>query len=333
MNINRKLLLLALAILWFEAISADSVRARGLGIPFEGQPGPLNAISDVAGVEVGHVTLIEGEGALEVGTGPVRTGVTAIHPRGRDSTDPVFAGWFTLNASGEMTGTTWLEERGLVEGPIAITNTHSVGVVRDASVAWMVEKVWPAVWHAPVVGETYDGALNDINGFHVTREHALEAMRKARNGAVEEGAVGGGTGMVCNGFKGGIGTASRRFQAAGGTHTLGVLVQCNYNWGGDDLRLGGRQVSGLLPVGRHCFSERSIERHVDWYPYCGDRDPESVSPAERDGSIIIVVATDAPLLPHQLMRLAKRPSLGLGRLGAISGDGSGDIFIAFSTGL
>ena len=331
MKINRKILFLALAILWIEAISADSVRVRGLGIPFEGQPGPLNAISDVAGVEVGHVTLIEGEGALEVGTGPVRTGVTAIHPRGRDSTDPVFAGWFTLNASGEMTGTTWLEERGLVEGPIAITNTHSVGVVRDASVAWMVEKVWPAVWHAPVVGETYDGALNDINGFHVTREHALEAMRKARNGAVEEGAVGGGTGMVCNGFKGGIGTASRRFQAAGGTHTLGVLVQCNYNWGGDDLRLGGRQVSGLLPVGRHCFSERSIERHVDWYPYCSDRDPESVSPAERDGSIIIVVATDAPLLPHQLMRLAKRPSLGLGRLGAISGDGSGDIFIAFST--
>ncbi len=191
--------------------AAETTRARDLGIPFEGTPGPLNAITDVAGVEVGHVTLIKGDGALEVGSGPVRTGVTAIHPRGKDSNDPVFAGWFTLNASGEMTGTTWLEERGLVDGPIAITNTHSVGVVRDAAVAWMVEHGWPAAWHAPVVGETFDGALNDINGFHVTREHALDAMGKASGGAVAEGAVGGGTGMVCNGFKGGIGTASRTF--------------------------------------------------------------------------------------------------------------------------
>lgn len=305
-------------------------RARDLGIPFVGQPGPLNAITDVAGVEVGQVTLISGEGKMEVGKGPVRTGVTSIHPRGKDSIDPVFAGWFTLNASGEMTGTTWLEERGLVDGPISITNTHSVGVVRDASVAWMVSKGWPADWHAPVVGETYDGALNDINGFHVQPEHALEAMRTATSGPVEEGAVGGGTGMVCNGFKGGIGTASRKFGGLGEQYTVGILVQCNYNWDGDDLRLGGKPVSSLLPVGEHCFTDRSIERHVDWYPYCDDAEAR-VSDATRDGSIIIVVATDAPLLPHQLMRVAKRPSLALGRLGAISSGGSGDIFIAFST--
>jgi len=319
-------------ILACHTVSADNtIRARNLGIPFEGQPGPLNAITDVAGVEVGQVTLIEGEGLLQVGSGPVRTGVTAIHPRGKESLDPVFAGWFTLNASGEMTGTTWLEERGLVDGPIAITNTHSVGIVRDASVAWMVSKGWPADWHAPVVAETYDGALNDINGFHVSREHAMEAMRVATSGPVEEGAVGGGTGMVCNGFKGGIGTASRRFEAGGMSFTVGVLVQCNYNWDGDDLRLGGKRVSKLLPVGRHCFEDRSIERHVNWYPYCDEIETDTISDATRDGSIIIVVATDAPLLPHQLRRVAKRPALALGRLGAISSAGSGDIFLAFST--
>ena len=311
--------------------AAESIRARDLGIPFDGTPGPLNAITDVAGVEVGHVTLMKGDGALKVGSGPVRTGVTVIHPRGKQSNDPVFAGWFTLNASGEMTGTTWLEERGLVDGPIAITNTHSVGVVRDASVAWMVERGWPAAWHAPVVGETYDGALNDINGFHVTREHALDAMAKASGGPVVEGAVGGGTGMVCNGFKGGIGTASRTFRAQGSRFTVGVLVQCNYNWSGDGLRLGGRAVSGILPVGQHCFTDRSIERHVSSIPYCDGTGEDELDGPSRDGSIIIVVATDAPLLPHQLRRLAKRPSLGLGRLGAISSDGSGDIFIAFST--
>jgi len=329
--ISASLLCVSCAFGSVHAIAADSIRARELGIPFEGRPGPLNAITDVAGVEVGHVTLIEGEGLLKVGSGPIRTGVTAIHPRGKGSTDPVFAGWFTLNASGEMTGTTWLEERGLVDGPIAITNTHSVGVVRDAAVAWMVDKGWPAVWHAPVVAETYDGGLNDINGFHVTREHALEAMAKATAGPVDEGVVGGGTGMVCNGFKGGIGTASRRFEALDSQFTVGVLVQCNYNWDGDDLRLGGKAMGELLPVGRHCFTDRSIKRHVNWYPYCDDAREDEVLPATRDGSIIIVVATDAPLLPHQLRRVAKRPSLGLGRLGAISGDGSGDIFIAFST--
>ena len=306
-------------------------RARDLGIPFDGRPGPLNAITDVAGVEVGHVTLIEGDGALEVGKGPVRTGVTTIHPRGKDSNDPVLAGWFTLNASGEMTGTTWLEERGLIDGPISITNTHSVGVVRDASVAWMVDKGWPALWHAPVVAETYDGALNDINGFHVTKAHALEAMANATTGPVEEGAVGGGTGMVCNGFKGGIGTSSRRFEMLNRTFTVGVLVQCNYNYDGENLHLGGRDVSRELQGGQHCFVDRSIERHLPFFPYC--EQPDSAEPGEpgRDGSIIIVVATDAPLLPNQLRRLAKRPSLAIGRLGGVSGDGSGDIFVAFST--
>lgn len=310
---------------------AQEARARDLGIPFDGQPGRLNAITDVSGVEVGQVTLIEGDGLLQVGSGPIRTGVTVVHPRGKNSTDPVFAGWFTLNGSGEMTGTTWLEERGLVDGPIAITNTHSVGVVRDAAVAWMVEQSWPAVWHAPVVAETFDGGLNDINGFHVTRAHALEAMRNARGGPVQEGVVGGGTGMVCNGFKGGIGTASRQFGILDNQYTVGVLVQCNYNWGGDNLRLGGIAVSELLPVGRHCFTDRSIQRHLDWYPYCDEDQQDARSQPARDGSIIIVVATDAPLLPHQLQRLAKRPSLALGRLGAISNSTSGDIFIAFST--
>ena len=319
------------ALFHHSTVVAETTRARDLGIPFDGQPGPLNAITDVVGVEVGQVTLIEGEGLLQVGKGPIRTGVTAIHPRGKDSTDPVFAGWFTLNASGEMTGTTWLEERGLIDGPIAITNTHSVGVVRDAAVAWMVDRGWEAVWHAPVVAETYDGGLSDINGFHVTRDHALQAMADAKPGPVEEGVVGGGTGMVCNGFKGGIGTASRQIEVLGKKYIVGVLVQCNYNWDGDDLRLGGRLVSERLPVGEHCFVDRSIERHVDWYPYCEASNEDSTSKSTRDGSIIVVVATDAPLLPHQLMRVAKRPSLGLGRLGAISGDGSGDIFVAFST--
>jgi D-aminopeptidase len=311
--------------------TADGTRARDLGIPFAGQPGELNAITDVAGVEVGQVTLIDGHGELVVGRGPIRTGVTVVHPRGRESTEGVFAGWFTLNASGEMTGTTWLQERGLIEGPIAITNTHSVGVVRDAAVEWMVRKGWTADWHAPVVAETYDGGLNDINGFHVTRAHALEAMGAAAPGPVEEGAVGGGTGMVCNGFKGGIGTASRRFDVDGRQYVLGVLVQCNYNWDGDDLRLGGRIVEHLLPAGEHCFTDRAIERHNDWYPYCDSSKQATSSRATRDGSIIVIVATDAPLLPHQLARVAKRPSLALGRLGAISTAGSGDIFVAFST--
>ncbi len=335
MHLPARSILLLIGILLLSVspatVQADGVRARDLGIPFDGTPGELNAITDVAGVEVGQVTLVEGDGAVVVGEGPVRTGVTVVHPRGKQSTDPVFAGWFTLNASGEMTGTTWLEERGLIDGPIAITNTHSVGVVRDAAVAWMVQQGWPAAWHAPVVAETYDGALNDINGFHVTREHALTAMQNARTGPVDEGVVGGGTGMICNGFKGGIGTSSRQFKLDNKSFTVGVLVQCNYNWSGRGFELAGQRVDLQLPIGAHCFSDRSVERHVDWYPYCDDTAPQPTRAPVRDGSIIIIVATDAPMLPHQLRRMAKRPSLALGHLGAVSEDGSGDIFVAFST--
>ena len=290
-------------------------RARDLGIPFDGNPGPLNAITDVAGVAVGHTTLISGEGKLQIGKGPVRTGVTAVLPRGKDSMmNPVFAGWFAQNGNGEMTGTTWVEESGFLEGPVMITNTHSVGVVRDAVIQWRVSHGQPDAsgywWSLPVVAETWDGWLNDINGFHVKPEHAFNAIDSAHTGAVDEGNVGGGTGMVCNGFKGGIGTSSRKLSDKDGGYTVGVLVQCNY---------GSRQnfrVAGI-PVGREISSE-------DPYAY----QPSDI--AER-GSIIIVIATDAPLVAHQLKRLAHRATLGLGRNGSISGNGSGDIFIAFST--
>ena len=290
-------------------------RARDLGVPFDGTPGPLNAITDVAGVTVGHTTLISGEGKLVIGKGPVRTGVTAVLPRGKESMmKPVFAGWFSQNGNGEMTGTTWVEESGFLEGPVMITNTHSVGVVRDAVIQWRVSHGQPDAtgywWSLPVVAETWDGWLNDINGFHVKPEHAFHAIDSAHDGAVEEGAVGGGTGMVCNGFKGGIGTASRKLSAKDGGFTVGVLVQCNYG-SRQNLRVAG------IPVGREIQSE-------DPYAY----QPSEIS--ER-GSIIVVIATDAPLLSHQLKRLARRVSLGLGRNGSISGNGSGDIFIAFST--
>jgi len=295
--------------------AAAKPRARDLGVPFDGTPGPLNAITDVEGVTVGHTTLIFGEGKLEVGKGPVRTGVTAVLPRGKDSKDAgVFAGWWTLNGNGEMTGTTWVEESGFLIGPVMITNTHSVGVVRDAVIQWTVahRKVGPDDdwWSLPVVAETWDGWLNDINGFHVKPEHAVHALENAHGGAVEEGAVGGGTGMICNGFKGGIGTSSRKLPARDGGYTVGVLVQCNYG-SRENFRVAG------IPVGREILSE-------DPYAFA----PEDIT--ER-GSIIVIVATDAPLLPHQLKRLARRVSLGLGRDGSISGNGSGDIFIAFST--
>jgi D-aminopeptidase len=295
--------------------SATKPRARNLGVPFDGTPGPLNAITDVAGVTVGHTTLISGEGKLVVGKGPVRTGVTAVFPRGKDVDDKgVFAGWWSLNGNGEMTGTTWVEESGILTGPVMITNTHSVGVVRDAVIQWTVahRKVGPDDdwWSLPVVAETWDGWLNDINGFHVKAEDAFHAIDNSHGGPVEEGAVGGGTGMVCNGFKGGIGTSSRLLSAKEGGYTVGVLVQCNY---------GSRQnfrVAGI-PVGREIPSE----------------DPYAFAPGDitERGSIIVIIATDAPLLPHQLKRLARRVSLGLGRDGSISGNGSGDIFIAFST--
>ncbi len=303
--------LLAVAVLFAAAAVAaaqSKPRARDLGVPFDGAPGPLNAITDVAGVEVGHTTLIRGEGKLQVGAGPVRTGVTAILPRGRASSDPVFAAWFSLNGNGEMTGTTWVEESGFLEGPVMITNTHSVGVVRDAVVAWRVKKGQPAGseywWSLPVVAETWDGYLNDINGFHVKPEHVFQALESARPGRVPEGNVGGGTGMVCHEFKGGIGTASRRLSAKAGGYTVGVLVQCNYGLR-DQLRIAG------VPVGRE------IRDHLVY--------------SQETGSIIVVVATDAPLLPHQLKRLTRRVSLGLGRMGSVSGNGSGDIFLAFST--
>ena len=283
-------------------------RARDLGVPFDGKPGPLNAITDVKGVEVGHTTLISGEGTLKVGTGPVRTGVTAVLPRGKNSKDQVFAGWFTLNGNGEMTGTTWVEESGFLDGPVMITNTHSVGVVRDAVIAWRVKQGPPDEdsywWSLPVVAETWDGYLNDVNGFHVKPEHVFHALDSAHSGPVEEGNVGGGTGMVCNEFKGGIGTASRVLNTKQGRYTVGVLVQCNYGRR-DQLRIAG------LPVGREIQEQRTRKDDV--------------------GSIIVVVATDAPLIPTQLKRVAKRVSLGLGRNGSYSGDGSGDIFIAFST--
>ena len=282
-------------------------RARDLGIPFEGSPGPLNAITDVQGVEVGHVTLISGKGKLVVGKGPVRTGVTAIVPRGRTSTDPVFAAWFTLNGNGEMTGTTWVEESGFLEGPVMITNTHSVGTVRDAVIAWQHSRGTTfQPWSLPVVAETYDGFLNDINGFHVQAEHVFQALDGAKTGPVGEGSVGGGTGMVAHRFKGGIGTSSRILDEGRGEYTVGVLVQANYG-GRSQLTITG------VPVGREM---------TDLIPERGDED---------SGSIIIVVATDAPLLPHQLKRVVKRAALGVARNGGIDGNGSGDIFIAFST--
>ncbi|MEM9759859.1 MAG: P1 family peptidase [Pseudomonadota bacterium] len=319
---------------WFLLTSAlgasvhATERARDLGVPFAGETGRHNAITDVAGVEVGHTTIIEGSGELRRGEGPIRTGVTAIHPRGKNSISPVFGGWFTLNASGEMTGTTWLDERGLIDGPILITNTHSVGVARDAAVAWMVDRGWPADWHAPIAAETYDGVLNDINGFHVTRDHALAAMQSASGGPVLEGAVGGGTGMICNRFKGGIGTSSRVVSYEGLSYTVGVLVQCNYGARDHLKQIAGVSVTELHEVLLPCV--RADLASGVW-PSCDERAAAELASGSRDGSIIVVVATDAPLLPHQLKRIAKRPSLAIGRLGAISGDGSGDIFVAFST--
>ena len=299
-------------------------RARDLGVPFDGTPGPLNAITDVAGVTVGHSTIIRGQGKLVVGQGPVRTGVTAIFPRGPTNGDPVFGGWFTLNGNGEMTGTTWLEESGFLAGPIMITNTHSVGVVRDAVIEWLVHKGFEFDWSLPVVAETWDGALNDINGFHLTKQDAFAALDSAHGGPVTEGSVGGGTGMICNQFKGGIGTASRRLPTDRGGYIVGVLVQCNY---GSRARLSiagvpiGQEIPDLLP----CYDS------IPSTARAGSRRCPPAAPDAERGSIIIVIATDAPLLPHQLKRIAKRAALGVGRLGGTGGNPSGDIFVAFST--
>jgi len=290
-------------------------RARDLGIPFDGTPGKFNAITDVPGVEVGYTTLISGEGKLERGKGPVRTGVTAILPRGlSEMNDSVFAGYFSLNGNGEMTGTTWVEESGFLEGPIVLTNTHSVGVARDAVIAWRLAHGGPDAegfaWSLPVVAETWDGWLNDVDGFHVKPEHVARAIETAHGGAIEEGSVGGGTGMICYEFKGGTGTASRIVAAVADRgpsetkqYTIGVLVQAN---------------CGRRPQ----LTIRGIE--------IGKKIPGAVYKKET-GSIIVVIASDAPLLPHQLKRLARRVSLGLARTGSVSGNGSGDLFIAFST--
>jgi D-aminopeptidase len=306
-------------------------RARELGLPIGGTAGPLDAITDVAGVEVGHTTLISGSGKLVVGKGPVRTGVTVVHPRGKANPDPVFGAWFTLNGNGEMTGTTWLQESGVLEGPIAITNTHSVGVVRDAILQWQVGKPGLQPWGLPVVAETYDGGLNDINGFHVRPEHVVSALEGAKGGPVAEGNVGGGTGMVCHGFKGGIGTASRRLPPEQGGYTVGVLVQCNYG-ARRDLRIAGVPVGEEIPDLQPCIASRDA---APAQPGAGQRRPcDAPAPARDDegaGSIIVVVATDAPLLPHQLKRIATRVSLGVGRMGGWGSNPSGDIFVAFST--
>jgi L-aminopeptidase/D-esterase-like protein len=301
--------LLPSLLLVTSAIFAQSgERARDLGVPFEGTPGALNAITDVPGIEVGHRTLIEVK--------DVRTGVTAIWPRGKQSNDPVFGGFFSQNGNGDMTGTHWLEESGFLDGPVLITNTHSVGVVRDAYLAWLVKNnrkpgtnVFDGGFYTyPVVAETYDGFLNDINGFHVKPADVDAALNSAAGGRVPEGNVGGGTGMVCYGFKGGIGTASRK--VAGG-YTVGVLVQCNCG-SRRQLRIAG------IPVGQQLANLPDIAAVRE--PY-----------REDTGSIIIVVATDAPLLPHQTKRLARRATMGLARTGSVSGNGSGDIFLAFST--
>ena len=328
----RPAILLA-AMLVATSLPAQKPRARELGLStmIGGVAGPLDAITDVAGVEVGHTTLVSGTGKLVVGKGPIRTGVTVVHPRGKRSNDPVFGAWYTLNGNGEMTGTTWLQESGILEGPIAITNTHSVGVVRDAILQWQVSRPGMQPWGLPVVAETFDGSLNDINGFHVKPEHVLAALDSATSGPVREGAVGGGTGMVCHQFKGGIGTASRRLEANVGGYTVGVLVQCNYGLR-PDLRVAGvpvgQEIPDLLPcVASADPSLRPNARRCD----AAQRTPSSEIGATEQGSIIVVVATNAPLLPHQLKRLVTRVALGVGRSGGFGGNGSGDIFVAFST--
>jgi len=287
-------------------------RARDLGVPFEGLPGRWNAITDVAGVEVGQVTLISGQGRLVVGQGPVRTGVTAIFPQGRAFRERVFGAWFTLNGNGEMTGTTWLKESGCLGSPVLITNTQSVGVVRDAVTEWNVKRGgsgdFSGDFSLPVVAETWDGFLNDIGGFHVRKDHVFRALDGAKTGPVEEGNVGGGTGMVCHQFKGGIGTSSRVLGPGEGGYTVGVLVQANYGLR-ETLTIAG------VPVGREIT----------------DLMPEPGPAGGKEGSIIVVVATDAPLLPHQLDRLVKRTALGVAVVGGRGNNSSGDIFIAFST--
>ena len=311
---NKQLVLILATLIFTYTVSAQKPRARDIGIPFDGTTGKFNAITDVKGVEVGYSTIISGEGKNIRGKGPVRTGVTAIFPRGHNN-NPVHANWYTLNGNGEMTGTTWITESGFLEGPIMITNTNSVGTVRDAVLKWYVKTGWykEDFWYTyPVVAETYDGFLNDIYGFHVKESNAYEALDSAKSGFIKEGNVGGGTGMMCLGFKGGTGTSSRIVKIKDSTYTVGVLVQSNF---------GGKRnftVAGV-PVGRELKDTMNYEFKA----------PPSYQPG--DGSIIVVVATDAPLLPHQLKRIAARVPIGVGKMGGRGENGSGDIFIAFST--
>ena len=322
------------AILAICVVPASAQRvpdARALGVRLTGTPGPHNAITDVASVEVGHATIVRGEGRLVVGEGPVRTGVTAILPRGRQAGDSVFAAWFSLNGNGEMTGTTWIDHSGILESPILITNTHSVGVARDAVIEWMRDRDPTFLWALPVVAETYDGSLNDINGFHVRPEHVFEALDAATGGPVPQGAVGGGTGMICHGFKGGIGSSSR----VAGDYTVGVLVQCNQG-ARRDLLVAGLPVGEMMPEPAPCYADRSIPASfrrsgVPWCDSGVDASGALEAVPEGAGSIIIVLATDAPLLPTQVERLVTRTALGLARVGGMGYNGSGDIFIGFST--
>ena len=296
--------------------SRIKLRARDLGVPFQGKTGRFNSITDVGGVTVGHTTIIEGDGRLHVGKGPVRTGVSAILPRGRIN-DPVFAGWSCLNGNGEMTGTTWVEESGFLSGPIMITNTHSVGVVHDAVIEWIHKhrsldgSYSGSPWSLPVVAETYDGQLNDINGFHVKREHAFRAIEASSPGPIAEGNIGGGTGMICHKFKGGIGTSSRAVNIGTRGYVVGVLVQANYG------------LRPLLTIAGAPIGQEITDLMPEEY--------STQSPPSEQGSIIVVIASDAPLLPHQLKRLARRAPLGVAKVGGVGGNGSGDIYIAFST--
>jgi len=304
-----------LTLIIYSTLTAQKPRARDIGIPFEGSTGRFNAITDVQGVEIGYSTIISGTEKNVGGKGPIRTGVTAIFPRGRVN-NPVFANWYSLNGNGEMTGTTWVTESGFLEGPVMITNTNSVGVVRDAVLKWYVKKGWykEDFWYTyPIVAETYDGFLNDIYGFHVQESHAFEALNSAKTGKIQEGNIGGGTGMMCLGFKGGTGTSSRVVSVRDSSYTVGVLVQANFG------RKNNLTIAGV-PVGLELIDTLNNELKA----------PPSYR-QEGDGSIIVVVATDAPLLPHQLKRVAQRVPLGIGIVGGLGTNGSGDIFIAFST--
>ena len=308
---------ISLILMFLSIALSQKPRARDLGIEFKGVPGKLNAITDVKGVEVGHSTIISGSGKNIIGQGPVRTGVTAIFPRGKKF-NPVFANWYSLNGNGEMTGTTWITESGFLETPIMITNTNSVGVVRDAVLKWFVDTNWYGNndwWYTyPVVGETYDGFLNDIYGFHVKEQHVYEAISNASSGPVIEGNVGGGTGMLTLGFKGGIGTASRKVKINSKTYTIGTLVQSNFG-SKKNLTISGVQ------IGQELKDTLNVEFNA----------PPSNKRQEGDGSIIVIVATDAPLLPHQLKRISHRIPIGIGLVGGIGSNGSGDIFLSFST--